>query len=854
VSPRPTRSARARLTLAQRAPQWAHGLVERGAVRLTIGAAIVLSLLPVQWPAATSWAFLALFGAELALRALALSAPRQADEPADLPRWLVLARRGGFLALDTAALASFLPGVFGIPDARWLRLFRLARLVLLIRYWSTLISDLRAVLLRRERARKVALMGGAVALVSFCGTVLLDHLTADRVDFDGDGVPTVTDTRFAVRLWWAFRQVQDPGNMLSNPSDLAVVAVSLGLTVFGLFLVSFLIGLGTDVVREVIDIAANRPAGLTGHTVVVGVNGATRPLLEGLMGHYHKSAMSPHFAVVGASETRPHFLDEPALSRVVYRHGHDGEERYLDRVDIAAAKRVLLLADPQRPSPDAATLGLILSVRASSDLPREAAPRLLVVAEILDPANLGAARAAGGDHTVIVPSEQLIGLFVGAVAREPMLTRVLEALLTSTGHEAYSYLFGSQDLGGLPLPARWPSFDALTALAASHGREVCIPIAWLTAPARDPSAALVAPTLHLAPGPGAAPPDTVGFFAIAPSFRATRSLAAQLNAAGPPSPAAAPSGDGANVTLDAPARPLSRVLVCGSREGTFDLCEALMLAQPSAAVTLLVDDADALAAFRDGLAERQLLAARGDAGAPRGAFREAADGTLTFAPSAGGPASGTLYVHAADWTSERVLTALPGFGDHVRTMDAVLYLAGPAERSDGRTAMSVLKLAELQVQDGGFSPEFRVVAAVTDTSLRHHLALRYQKRVGPRALIAVFSSQELRAWFTFQAAAVPGFHPLYDALLRPGGTDLVRRRLDPARVGVGTIRFVDLARRLRTPRRILIAVETIDHDGGEPALHIAPGPQSPGYDLDVACVDSVWLIEREDGEASTEEG
>lgn len=825
------------------APMRAHAIVEAPAVRLCIGAAIVLSLLPAAFPPWAAWAFLSLFTVELILRSVALSAPRLDTEPADLPRWLILTRRAGYLLLDAAALASFFPGVLGLPNARWLRLFRLARLVLLIRYWSTLITDLRVVLLRGERARKVALMGGAVALISFCGTVLLDHLTADRVDFDGDGVATGMDHHFFVRLWWAFRQVQDPGNMLPNPSDLAVVAVSLGLTVFGLFLVSFLIGLGTDVVREVIDIAANRPAGLKRHTVVVGVNGATRPLLEELMAHYHKSAMRPHFAVVGESEMRPPFLDAPALSRVVYRHGHPGEEGYLERVDVAAAKRVLLLADPRSASPDAATLGLILSVRDSTAAPGDTARRALVVAEVLDPANLGAARVAGGPHTVTVPTEQLLGLFVSVVAREPRLTALLVELLTSKGHEAYSYVFGARDLAALPLPARWPDFETFSEFATGQPRGPSVPIAWLTAANRDPHAAIVAPTVHLAPGPGPAPADAVGFFAIAPSFRATRALAARVDTLPPPAPRSAPAPD--PILAAASPATLERVLICGSRAATFDLCEALMRAHPGVTAALLLDDDAAVAAFHERLAERRIIAARAGAGGPSGVFTEVAGGAVTFEPSGGGPCCGHLTIHAADWTSERVLIALPGSGAHVRTMDAVIYLPAPTGRSDGRTAMSVLKLAELQAGDGGFPPDFRVVAAVTESSLRRHLQRRYRERVGHSARIAVFSSQELRAWFAFQAAAVPGFHALYNELLSPGGHDLRRRHLAPELLALGTLSFPELGRMLRAEGRLLVAVEVRDGDAEEPALTIAPAPGAPGHDLELAEVAAVWLIERE---------
>ena len=59
----------------------------------------------------------------------------------------------------------------------------------------------------------------------------------------GDGETTHSDRQFLVRLWWAFRQVQDPGNMMQDPASLVAVVVSVVLTVVGLFLVSLYGGL-----------------------------------------------------------------------------------------------------------------------------------------------------------------------------------------------------------------------------------------------------------------------------------------------------------------------------------------------------------------------------------------------------------------------------------------------------------------------------------------------------------------------------------------------------------------------------------------------------------------------------------
>ena len=49
-------------------------------------------------------------------------------------------------------------------------------------------------------------------------------------------------------LWWSFRQGQDPGNLVDDPSNAIVLAVSMALTFSGLLLFSFLVGIGTTAI------------------------------------------------------------------------------------------------------------------------------------------------------------------------------------------------------------------------------------------------------------------------------------------------------------------------------------------------------------------------------------------------------------------------------------------------------------------------------------------------------------------------------------------------------------------------------------------------------------------------------
>src|SRR5690606_6329185 len=183
--------------------------------------------------------------------------------------------------------------------------------------------------------------------------------------------------RFFVHLWWAFRQVQDPGNMMASPHHAVAVIVSVGLTIVGLFMVSFLIGLGTDVVRELMELARLRPPGLYGHTIIVNIEVSTQQLLHELLRYSRKllpgGALSwrwvtqlarntqrgmrgAQYLVVGRSHDPPDFLRQPDLARITYRQADVEDESFLARANVAQAQRVVLLADFDVADPDAATI------------------------------------------------------------------------------------------------------------------------------------------------------------------------------------------------------------------------------------------------------------------------------------------------------------------------------------------------------------------------------------------------------------------------------------------------------------------------------------------------------------------
>ncbi len=108
-------------------------------VRVLLSLLILASLVPHPADHVTDLVFLAIFGIELALRVLVfVCRGRFAEDDARTRRRRALTVMS--LAVDLVALMTFVPwaGLTGLVEARWLRLVRLLRMLLLIGYCMNL--------------------------------------------------------------------------------------------------------------------------------------------------------------------------------------------------------------------------------------------------------------------------------------------------------------------------------------------------------------------------------------------------------------------------------------------------------------------------------------------------------------------------------------------------------------------------------------------------------------------------------------------------------------------------------------------------------------------------------------------
>ena len=854
-------------------------------MRLFLSACIVTSLLPLAAVRDLDTLFLAVFGFELLLRLMLMA---RGDEEEDGRRW---PRPGTVVLLiaDLLALISFLPLVG--HDNPWMRMFRVMRLVALLSYWAPALRDLRVVLLRRERSRQVVVMGALVALLSFVGALALEQLdiaSGANIDYDDDGEITGRDHKFHVHLWWAFRQIQDPGNMLGAPEAIGAVVVSVVLTVFGLFLISFLIGLGTDVVRELMTVSRLRAPGLRGHTVIVHVNAATRPLLVELSRYYQKlipegslsrrwwrqlganlrqTVLGPRFVVVG------HNVDPPAFIRrmphIVYRQSAVSEREFMGRADMARARRILVLADTEAQNPDAETIHALLTIHDGLHAQGSASPKRpvlktmpkrrglarlvalpgaqdrgrLLVAEILDERNLPAAWAAisygsGEVRTFVVHVERLIGLFMACVARVDGIAPVLEELLSSAGHEIYTCFFASPALSyqasEIPqLPASpIAAMARLRAAAATRPpRRALVPIGLLY---DEGEGAWVSHRVWLTGEAEVQPGKSwVGFVAMAPSFAVVRDFADALQQA-PVSPAspAAPIEVAAPTCARAPDLPLRRIVVCGFRPATVGLLEALVLSEPAAEILLLVDDEATRTAAIDRFGEHRGLTDYRALTVALGSFVAQADGSFVYQPRLRQElACGRVRLAVGDRTSLLQLVDLPhGFG-HAGDLDLALVLATGREDSDARTTQSLLALEVVRTH-GGRRSGLRVLAEVVDAELCSRLRRR-ARQVGDEQ-VQVYSLETLRASFLFQSAVIPAFNLVHGELLGPWGQSFVR--LQVVTPGRGSCSFAALADRFAAEGQQLLGIEVMDGGQRRVDLGADSGP------IDLSAVVAVWVL------------
>lgn len=797
-------------------------IVESRLARLALAALVIVSLLPLgALDLALRPVFLVVFGVELFARFTLWRRGTRATTSLGI----------AFGVADALAFVSFLPleGLFSEHTVQVLALLRLMRLFVLVRFARDLARDIYAILTRREQLQTLGLVTGAVVVLSFVSAVILSQLAIDM-----GGV--AADVPFVERLWWSFRQLESADNLVQHLSGHPVLtALSLGLTLTGVFLISFIIGVGANIVDQVVRAERRRDLHYRGHTVVIGAVHEGEDLVREFVRMYAKNRQIPsperlwtwlrymrpsgartfpRVALLSRKDEPPDYLVEPIMRWVVYRQGDESESDSLRRISIEQAKRAIVLGHHRLGfESDALTVATIAALRAHN---RDCH----VYAEVEDPGARDIVLDVGGDNTVALDLPRFLGMFLCQHLLMPGVDRLYRELLTADGSELYTHIYvdaaDHAAFAARATPLRW---DDLTALAAEHGVVLVgvylgdhpvklnargvVPmrglVRWL-----NPAADVVDPQVAALGGRrGVVPAAKLrGVIGVADGYLHLRTFAAALASARPAARVAVPSPS-ALQALDACVLPLtrgpSRVAMVGYSEALPALLQELARFVPGVDVKLFLSTRGderlplprRLASLRVGITEDDPLPGR-------------AGRVLSL------ERGGRLELFTHDGPDLAQFAA-----EHLtHPVDTAAFLSEPEGGDrDARTAMRVLRfvraLEEGRVPHGDtlhVLAEF--VSVDKGAHIQRHVDARRCGFADESALrLTLIAKETIKSYFMVHSSFVPGVAEIYDELLEERGQDIVRYPFTAAAGAPGTVSLRELSRVLSSRQAVPIALE-----------------------------------------------
>jgi hypothetical protein len=806
-------------------------MIARWEVKLVLASLIVISLLPIPELRRFDSVFLAIFGVELAIRLAVLARARA-----------VTRNEVVVLVADAVALISFLP-IGGLVGARALRFVRLVRLVALARFLRFLVQDLRRILGQRQIRQQLVFLLAAVLLLTFLGTTVLGTFEVPVDDFDGDGRLDRGD--LGQVMWWVFQQVESPDNLVKDPrSGTLLLVTSLALTIAGVFVMSYIIGIGTSVVGALMSASRTRPVQLRDHTVVIGGGRNIREVLRDLAEMYGKNRRPVRVALLDAASDPPPYLEEPGFRGIEYRTGEATDTAAHELLATRAARRVIVLNDDELgESSDAYVISAVLAVRQQNeDCP--------ISVEMRHRRYLDMARVAGGQNVNPIPMGQFLGSVMCQSLLCPGIDEVFEDLLKASGSEVYTHIFSPEELDDLSRAGgRCFSFrDLLLRLQADFQ---VIPIGlllgagpwthdfgelvvWLN-PLEEPPEEAVA----LGARKGHAPCGSLrGLIAIAPEYATLRLAARESLCNGVPPDATGtcePAGAGFRARLCRDMDELRRVLVLGVNEHLPTILENTSDFVEGVEIEVVLNEPHVLP-LCDEL--RRRLSTPG----------EDVIGGVRFSLRRGGHA--TVVASRVDLLAD----ALEREAAQERPLDAVLLLADHRETDpDASTTLTLLRLIEhLRDRKERLSPRFRIVAEVLSAPKGDLLERRLSQ--GTPWPVRVIPTRQMRAYYLVHSAYVPGSDLIHLELVNPSGQDLCQLRLDLEGEDV-ELDFRTLIDRLsrQDPPVICFAVR-LGADHPRVGMMLNPGPEESRVGFTPSQLEAIYAIGETHGFAATSTG
>ncbi|MEN3535998.1 potassium transporter TrkA [Microbispora sp. ZYX-F-249] len=281
-------------------------------------------------------------------------------------------------------------------------------------------------------AKGTAALIGWLALVSLVLIVVASVLTmwlAPDEALRHDGWPGV--------LWLSLMHALSPGKISGDAGTAPFLAIMLGLSLGGIFIVSILVGvLAAGLRGKIEELRKGRSRVIeSGHTVILGWSEQLFTIVAELL-KAHASQRGSVIAIL-ADRDKPAMEDavrarvgDTGRTRLVCRTGSPTEPADLGLMSLNTARAIVVLS-PEQDDPDAQVIKTLLA------LAKRAGEHPPVVASIAASRNMAAARLAGGPRVHLVDSDDIAARLLVQSSRQSGMSVVSMDLLNFDGSEIY---------------------------------------------------------------------------------------------------------------------------------------------------------------------------------------------------------------------------------------------------------------------------------------------------------------------------------------------------------------------------------------------------------------------------------
>lgn len=278
------------------------------------------------------WVVILFFAVELIIRFLILqNMKKHTAKNEQRMEWI-------YWWVDAIATLVMIPGMNLIPYGAALRMLRLIRL---LRPWLLIAKNLRDVMHEGQYLQEINLIVLILAVMSIGGGVVAQYMLGD-FDYTQDGLMQADDHTILARIWFTFRILTDPGNIVLFPENNMLIIVSVTAIVIGLFVLAFFIGIGANIVSELMVKLRNERLNVANHMVMIGWNSVSPYVIIQLRIVAERSFNKLKLVLLGEQSKAPEEL--LAEKWVSYRWGKLQEVDSLRRVNLGVARQAIVNA------------------------------------------------------------------------------------------------------------------------------------------------------------------------------------------------------------------------------------------------------------------------------------------------------------------------------------------------------------------------------------------------------------------------------------------------------------------------------------------------------------------------------